>query len=137
MVSWCGACPLHLHRICTGRGRCDVVHRESASKVDATLHSGLVVWAIEALRDKIIANKLLFKTKKSVFSGNVVAASIDSVEIENEDGVVIDSTQATCSRCGYETESYGDSAASVRRCLALLREECPKRQSNFYVESSD
>ena len=40
---------------------------------------------------------------------------------------------ATCSRCGHETKSFGHREASVIRALALLREECPEGQENFYV----
>jgi hypothetical protein len=47
--------------------------------------------------------------------------------------VRVDSVCATCERCGNETESYGTSAASVRRCLVLMREECPEGENNFYV----
>jgi hypothetical protein len=34
-----------------------------------------------------------------------------------------------------ETESYGTSEASVRRCLVMLREECPRGERNFYVDA--
>jgi hypothetical protein len=37
----------------------------------------------------------------------------------------------TCEKCGLEMESFGTSEASVRRCLALLREEC--EENNFYT----
>jgi len=45
--------------------------------------------------------------------------------------------KAICSRCGYETMSFGTSDKSVRRCLALMREECPKDERNFYVDSEE
>lgn len=54
-------------------------------------------------------------------------------EEENDDGVLIECTYVTCSRCGHETMSFGTSEASVKRCLALLREECLEGESNFYV----
>ncbi len=38
-----------------------------------------------------------------------------------------------CSRCGLETESYGDSKASINRSLLLLRQNCRRNESNFYV----
>lgn len=41
---------------------------------------------------------------------------------------------ATCDRCGHTTESYGTSIRSIRRCLVLMREECPEGESNFYVD---
>jgi hypothetical protein len=45
------------------------------------------------------------------------------------------SVKATCSKCGHETESYGTDPPSIRRCLALVREECPAGERNFYVEA--
>jgi hypothetical protein len=48
--------------------------------------------------------------------------------METDDGV-----QAECSRCGHCEESYGSSEASVKRCLVMLRENCPNNERNFYV----
>ena len=42
------------------------------------------------------------------------------------------SVSATCLICGHTTESRGTSERSVRRCLALLRDECPAGEENFY-----
>lgn len=42
--------------------------------------------------------------------------------------------QATCSQCEHVTTSFGTSERSVKRCLALMREECPEGEENFYVE---
>jgi hypothetical protein len=53
---------------------------------------------------------------------------------EGTDSEEVDIVTATCSRCGHETESYGTSDASRKRCLALLRAECPEGANNFYVE---
>jgi hypothetical protein len=61
-----------------------------------------------------------------------VIAIIDQIELDNDDGYTVESVSATCSRCDHETQSYGTSDASVRRCLALLRDECPRGESNFY-----
>jgi len=41
--------------------------------------------------------------------------------------------RAVCARCGHETESYGVEEGSVKRCMAVMREECPKKESNFYT----
>jgi hypothetical protein len=60
-----------------------------------------------------------------------VAAEIRQIELEGEFGP-IDSVEAECARCGHCTESFGTHGASVRRCLVLLREECPREESNFY-----
>lgn len=45
----------------------------------------------------------------------------------------VDGVQVTCSRCGHYTESYGTEERSVSRSLALLREECPRGEKNFYL----
>jgi hypothetical protein len=42
-----------------------------------------------------------------------------------------------CSRCGHEVESYGQHQGSVRRCFALLHEECPRQERNFYLDGSE
>jgi hypothetical protein len=55
-----------------------------------------------------------------------VACDIGETELENDDGRLIPSICATCTRCGHETESYGTGDASVARCLVLMREECPR-----------
>lgn len=41
---------------------------------------------------------------------------------------------AICSKCGYETQSFGTGEGSRLRCLVLLREECPEGENNFYTE---
>jgi hypothetical protein len=61
-------------------------------------------------------------------------ARVDEIELDNEDGYPVDSVAATCSRCDHQTESYGTGDASRRRCLLMLRQTCPRRECNFYVE---
>lgn len=62
-----------------------------------------------------------------------VYCQIDEVPLENDYGRETDGIMATCSRCGHETQSFGTSDASIRRCLVLMRQECPEDESNFYV----
>lgn len=62
-----------------------------------------------------------------------VPCQIDETELEAEDGRLVHGVIATCSRCSHSTESYGTSDRSIKRCLALLREECPNDESNFYA----
>jgi hypothetical protein len=40
---------------------------------------------------------------------------------------------ASCTRCDHRTGSYGHSGASIRRCLVMLREGCPRNEKNYYV----
>jgi len=61
-----------------------------------------------------------------------IECEVDYIELEGDYGPV-DSVCVTCSRCGHSTESFGTGEASVNRCLALLREECPEGENNFYV----
>lgn len=61
-----------------------------------------------------------------------VDCEVEETELEGENGRDIAGVCVTCSRCGHETESYGTGLASIRRCLVLLREECPNGESNFY-----
>ena len=49
----------------------------------------------------------------------------------------VEGTIATCTQCSNETESYGTSEASVRRCLAQMRETCPSEGTNFYTVSQE
>lgn len=46
---------------------------------------------------------------------------------------------ATCTEtgCGHVTESKGESERSVKRCLALMREQCPMGQENYYVSDDE
>lgn len=52
----------------------------------------------------------------------------------NEDNREVDCVYATCKECGHETFSWGDGPDSVKRCLALMNEECPRCENNFYIE---
>lgn len=62
-----------------------------------------------------------------------VSCEVLEIELEGDYGM-IDSVEVVCGRCGHFTQSFGTGPASIRRCLALLREECPKKERNFYEE---
>lgn len=63
----------------------------------------------------------------------IVEASVqDEVTKDSRPGVI-----ATCSRCEHTTESFGTGENSRKRCLVLMREECPEDEENFYVDSED
>jgi len=61
-----------------------------------------------------------------------VIAEIEETELAG-DYADVPGVTAECSRCGHTTESYGTDEPSVRRCLVLLRDECPLRERNYYV----
>lgn len=62
-----------------------------------------------------------------------VKCEIEEDEIENEEGRMVMGVRATCSECQHQTESFGVGENSVKRCLALMREECEEGQENFYT----
>ena len=62
-----------------------------------------------------------------------ITVSIEEEMLENDEGREIEGVVATCSACDHVTESFGTSERSVKRCLVLMREECPLGQDNFYV----
>lgn len=60
-------------------------------------------------------------------------ASISEEEVYSDEyDTYLEATQAECLTCSHVTESFGTSERSVRRCLVLLREECPLGESNYY-----
>ena len=62
-----------------------------------------------------------------------VLCEVRQEELESEYGPVA-GVVVTCSRCDHEVSSFGVTAASTKRCFALLHEECPNDESNFYME---
>lgn len=68
-----------------------------------------------------------------------VKCSIEQFEIPSTDyngrPIMVPSVCARCSECGHETQSFGTGGASVTRCLVVMREDCPRGQSNYYVAS--
>lgn len=62
-----------------------------------------------------------------------VYCTVSEIDLEGDNGSVA-SVSVECGRCGHETEAYGTSDESIRRCMVMLREECPSGEHNFYVE---
>lgn len=62
-----------------------------------------------------------------------VPCSISKVEIMNENDREVPSVRAECSRCKATTESFGQHAKSIARCLVLMRKNCPRQENNLYV----
>jgi hypothetical protein len=62
----------------------------------------------------------------------LIRCTWEEVDLDGDYGSV-DSVMVTCPRCGHETESFGTDTPSLDRCLVLLREECPREESNFYI----
>jgi hypothetical protein len=64
-----------------------------------------------------------------------VECEINIVMLEDESGRPVKGVRARCTSCGHETESFGDHHRSIQRCLALMREECPMGEKNWYKAS--
>lgn len=54
------------------------------------------------------------------------------VMLDTDDGRTVLGVTATCTCCDCVTEAFGDSAASVRRALAAMRDVCPNGEESFY-----
>lgn len=65
-----------------------------------------------------------------------IKCQITETTLEGEYGNDVESVTATCSKCGHTTESYGTEESSIKRCLALMNDECPKGENNYYVGGS-
>jgi len=63
-----------------------------------------------------------------------VQCSVEETDLIGDKGKVIPGVVVTCGQCGHQTESFGQQEKSIKRCLVLLREECPENsEENFYV----
>lgn len=60
---------------------------------------------------------------------------IEYVTLEDDYGREVPGVRAECVECGATTESFGQEAPSVRRCLALMRDECecPDGEDAFFT----
>ena len=62
-----------------------------------------------------------------------VQCVVEEVMLESDSGREVEGVRVTCGKCSHSTQSFGTAEASIKRCLALLREECPENERNFYV----
>lgn len=60
-----------------------------------------------------------------------VSTTTSYVELDGDYGSV-EGVEVTCDRCGHSEESFGTDTPSLARCAALLRENCPRRENNYY-----
>jgi hypothetical protein len=60
-----------------------------------------------------------------------VSTTTDYVDLDGDYGTVA-GVEVTCDRCGHSEESFGTDEPSLLRCAALLRENCPKNEKNYY-----
>lgn len=62
-----------------------------------------------------------------------VKCDIEYKEKEDDYGRMRECVVVSCSRCGHKETSWGQGEGSVKRCLALMRENCEEGEDNFYV----
>lgn len=65
-----------------------------------------------------------------------VLVTVDQTTLENDKGYDVASIVVTCDRCDHSVEVFGTGEQSIRRGCAMLREECPEDEDNFYTEES-
>lgn len=65
-----------------------------------------------------------------------VFCDVDISEVQKEDGRMAPGVTVTCGRCQHAVSSFGTTDRSVRRCFMLLKEECPNKEANYYLEGS-
>ena len=61
-----------------------------------------------------------------------VLVDVEWEQVETENGYPVDGYRVTCTRCGHSVEVCGVPQASMRRGAVMLKDECPRRESNFY-----
>ena len=66
-----------------------------------------------------------------------VKCDVSETTLTDDNDRDVDGVVATCSRCDHSTSSFGTGDNSKKRCLVLLREECPRNEKNFYVAEGD
>ncbi len=66
-----------------------------------------------------------------------VECEVEEVEIVTEGRQDQPGIEAKCTRCDHVTQSFGTGEGSVKRCLALMNEECPFGEDNFYINQND
>lgn len=60
-----------------------------------------------------------------------VSTTTNYVDLDGDYGTV-EGVEVTCDRCGHSEESFGTGDGSLKRCAFLLRENCPRGESNYY-----
>lgn len=88
-----------------------------------------------------LSSNPLFNESKSKKSRRVAAPSWTYTESEtreshngNEYTVEVPYMTVTCARCGHSRTVHGHERDSYDAACILLRETCPKGESNFYAE---
>jgi DNA polymerase-3 subunit epsilon len=62
-----------------------------------------------------------------------VDVDVEEALVADDHGRVVNGLKLTCTRCSHEVEVFGREMNSVKRGCAMLRDECPLGERNFYV----
>lgn len=62
-----------------------------------------------------------------------VECEVEETEEENDNGRMQACVKVTCGDCGHAETSFGTGEKSIRRCLVLLKENCPEGKRNYYT----
>ncbi len=62
-----------------------------------------------------------------------IECEVEEDDVPNERGGTQSGVKATCGECGHVERSFGTGEKSVKRCLILLKENCPRNETNYYV----
>jgi hypothetical protein len=66
-----------------------------------------------------------------------VTCDVHEVDLDGDDEDSITGVCVVCQQCGHAAEVRGTEERSVKRGLVMLREGCPREESNFYVAAED
>lgn len=66
-----------------------------------------------------------------------VQATVDRILMPTDDAGLQVGVRVTCESCGHQVECRGSGPRSVRKALAMLREECPLGEENWYETDED
>lgn len=65
-----------------------------------------------------------------------VNCTVEEVDAPGSSGKPVRSVCATCTRCGHQVSSFGTHEKSIKRCLAVMSNECPRGERNYYVKGA-
>lgn len=95
---------------------------------------GIANGSLFASNSQASADEIADAAPDSPVTGRRVAAPCYPIEIEGDDHSSVDGLRVDCARCGNRTEVHGTGKASYDAACCILRETCPKGESNFYAE---
>jgi hypothetical protein len=66
-----------------------------------------------------------------------VVCAVEETELENDEGRLVPSVIATCTKCQNTGQAFGTHEGSVKRALMQIKETCPRvGVRNFYVSDA-